>query len=603
MEEALLNALKANKIFSSLDDRTRAEILPKFIQVELAPDEILFYQGDPSNGLFLLVSGKLGALLTSAAAETKMVGHIDSGEAVGESGALTGEHRSLTIKALTECILYKLSSRDFIDLCYQHPDVMFATIHPIITRSRSLLQLLASDKNNKHILILPANKDISLEKFSEKLISFVTDYPNVVLISDYHTDFIRPNIDLDELKNKITELEQGKKKSHKILYLLQSCDSPLARLCFKRADNVYIATISGSTPKIDNSVLEKIQSRRTHLRSDPSLIILHGESTVSPRHTANWLSITSFYMYHHLRIDVTKDYHRLLRFIRGKAVGVVLGGGGTRGWAHLGALKALREEKIPIDMIGGTSVGAIVAACYAIFESYEDTYERFNRLVEGSRGSISWRGLTWPVISVFDAKKFTQSQQDVFNDYCIEDLWLPYFCISSNLATNNEDVHRTGKLWEKTRASSSIPGIIPPMLLNEQLHLDGGLLNNLPVDVMRRFLGNKSKIIAIELNSYSTDKHKYQFPPVLTFKQALLAKLDFTRETYKFPRFIDTFLRGLFIGSTGKSKQNSLNANIFVNLDLNKFRMLHANNKQAQRLIELGYETTMKQLEQSKKKE
>lgn len=596
MEEDLLKAIKINKIFSSLNDEGIQKILPQFIKMELQPNETLFYQGDPSDNIYLLVNGKLSAALTNVSGETRIIGYIGPGEAVGESGALTTEPRALTIKAIEKSILYRLPSTNFIELCHLYPALMFATIHPVITRSRSIIQLLSSEKINRHIVIAPANKDISLENFAEKMRGYLENYPSLVLFSDYDSEFSH-HIATDVLKEKIINIEKNKKKSHKFVYILKSYDTTLAKIAFRKANIIYITAYSNTVPRVDKSLVERFHIQRINYKPDAALILLHTQNTVMPHHTSNWLAQMEFDTYHHVRFNVNKDYLRLLRFIRGKAVGVVLSGGGTRGWAHLGAIKALREKRIPIDMIGGTSVGAIIAGCYAIHESYEDAYERFYKVIVESAKSVSWRSLTWPAISLFNAKNFTLSLMQVFENIKIENLWLPFYCISCNLANNSEEVHRKGLLWQKIRASSSIPGIIPPMVIDNELHLDGGLLNNLPVDVTRTFLGRKAKIIAVDLNSFVHDRHKYIFPPILTFKQALLAKMGFTLENYHFPRFIDTFMRGIFMGSLLKSLQNGLSANVLVNLDLNKFRLLQSNPKQAEKLVQIGYESTIKQLD------
>lgn len=597
MDEELLKTIKANKIFASLDANACQELCNTFTKIELNSNDFLFRQGDRPDGFFLLLRGKLVALLTTAEGDIHTVGHIDAGDSLGETGALTGEARSLSIKAVSPATLYRLSNEQFINLCHQHPAIMFAAIHPIMMRSRELMEVLSVEKVNNHIILLPANRETSLAKFTEVLQHQLEDYPNLTLIAD------NPDWSQEELKQEITRLQKSKKKSHKFLYLLNAYDTPLAKMAFKKASHFYVVAEQTATPRFDNFILDKFTAHNSTTPVDVNLILFHTQSTLMPHNTMHWLSKMPFRMYHHVRMNVAKDFSRLLRFLRGKAVGIVLSGGGTRGWAHLGALKAILDEDIPIDMIGGTSVGAMIAACYALYESYEDTYERFSKIALYSKHSISWRSLTWPAVSLFNAKNFTNSQIEVFGDRKIEDLWLPFFCVSCNLATSDEEIHRTGTLWQKTRASSSIPGLIPPMLLNNEIQLDGGLLNNLPVDIMRSFLGKKAKIIAIELNSFSMEQNKYDFPPILTFKQALLAKLGFSRESYRFPRFVDTFLRGLFIGSTAKSRQNSLAANILVSLELSNFRMLTYNNaKQIEKLIQLGYDDTLNQLRQVKNK-
>jgi len=600
MDSDLLHLLKTHKLFSSLDKNVLEKLLPKVIKIELNHGNTLFHQGSPSENVFILISGKLSALAADTNNQVKTVGHIEAGETVGELGALSSEPRSLTIKALRDSTLLQLPSKDFVELCYLHPAVMFATVRPIIERSQNLTHMLTSKELNKSIAIVPANNTILFDKFIEKLLFHATAYASLIIVSDFHPDFNDSNIELTALKDKIQKIERNKKRSQKIVYLLKSFETPLAKACLKKIDLLYLVADAQLNKTFNSAILDKIHSNQSHFTTNPVLILLHPADTCMPNNTAVWLQQTQFSMHHHIKIDATRHYQRLLRFIRGKAVGLVLGGGGTRGWAHLGALKALREQKIPIDMVGGSSVGAIIAACYAIQESFTDANKRFHTIIEASRGSISWKSLTWPYVSLFDAKKFTESLQQVFNDTKIEDLWLPYFCVSSNMATSTEAIHRDGLLWQKTRCSSSVPGLIPPMLIDGELHLDGGLLNNLPVDVMRQFLGKKGRITAVELNTALRDYRRYHFPPILTFKQIVLAKFGMIRETYKFPRFIDNFLRGLLIGSSVKTKQNGFAANFLINLNLSKFRLLHSSLKEAEKMTETGYQETMLRINQEK---
>jgi NTE family protein len=594
MEDGLLNVIRSTKLFSSLSKKACAEILPLFEHIQLKKSEILFNQGDLSDCLYILLSGKLSVIITTALAESRSIGHLDPGETVGELGALSNEPRSLTVKALKDCLLLKMANENFIQICHHYPAIMFATIHPIVARSQKVIELLSSEKIRKNIAIIPANEQINLKKFADKLAEHVIHHPNAIFLSDYSPEFesITPAV----LQEKLDQIERIRKTKHKVIYFLKSFNTPLAKLSFKKIDMIYIVGKKDSTPSIDPLILEKIARKKKHLKSDPELVLVHPDKTLAPTHTSDWLQLTKFGLHHHVRINVSNDYQRLLRFIRGKAIGLVLGGGGTRGWAHLGVLKALREAKIPIDIIGGTSVGAIVAACYAIHQSYEDGHEKFAEIVAASRNSISWKSLTWPAISLFNAKKFTLSLQKIFGKIEIEDLWIPYFCISTNLTTHLEEIHRSGLLWKKTRASASLPGIIPPMVMEGDLHFDGGLLNNLPADIMRQLVGIKGKIIAVELSDSQLHGNKYYFPPVLTFTQALLAKLGLAYQNYKFPHFIDTFMKAIFSGSTLKVKQNSVAANQLISLNLTGFSMLHADVKQGEKMIERGYSQTLKQL-------
>jgi NTE family protein len=138
------------------------------------------------------------------------------------------------------------------------------------------------------------------------------------------------------------------------------------------------------------------------------------------------------------------------------------------------------------------------------------------------------------------------------------------------------------------------------MLLNGELHFDGGLLNNLPVDIMRKIVGHRGNVVAIELIGNMQDEHKYEFPPILTFWQTFLSKINMGPK-YKYPRFIDTFLKSLLVGSSLKSQLNSTAANMFVSLDLSRFPMLYSNKGSENKILEEGYNSTVEQIKNRKK--
>lgn len=601
MDDDLLTLLHTSKIFSSLPNRVLKKLLPKFRKLELAQDEILYYQGDPSDSIEVVLDGRLVAILTTAAGENKVIGYMERGETVGEIGSLSGEHRTATVKATKDSTIFKLPSEIFLELCHQYPAVLFEIIKPIASRSQQVIQLLSSEKFKRHVAIIGANEEVALERFSKKITPLVNDSTTIVFLSDFD----------DEMKNTTHEKIQSiiddarakntKKIKQKIVYLLKGCETPLAKFAFKKIEMFYIMGSDIVPTSLSSAVFDKMKEFTAVTKYLPDLILLHTEKKHLPRDTASWLKLAEFGLHHHIRINNSNDYRRLLRFIRGKAVGLVLSGGGTRGWAHVGAIKALLEAGIPIDAIGGTSVGAIVAASYAITETYEGSLAQFREVIDKSRNSVSWRSLTWPSISIFNGKSLTNILQKMFSKTQTEDLWLPYFCVSTNLAKNTEAIHRHGSLWEQIRCSISIPGVIPPMLLDSELHFDGGLLNNLPVDVMRKITGHRGTVVAIELIGNLQDEHQYNFPPILTFRQTLLSKMG-VGISYKYPRFIDTFLKSLLVGSSLKAQLNGAAANILVSLDLARLPMLHSNKRVENKIIDEGYESTMHQIKNMKQK-
>lgn len=194
------------------------------------------------------------------------------------------------------------------------------------------------------------------------------------------------------------------------------------------------------------------------------------------------------------------DMHRFIRTLKGTNVGLVLGGGGARGIAHIGIIEALEEARIPIDAVGGTSMGAFVGALYAEDTDNKKVFIRAKRLTS-LIGSI-WRvllDLTYPICSMFTGKGFNWALRIIFKNKRIEDLWLPYYCITTDISRFEEKQHKQGILWRYVRASMSLSGYLPPLCDNGSFLLDGGYMNNVPADAMRS-MGVRN-IIAVDVGS------------------------------------------------------------------------------------------------------
>ncbi|MES2218464.1 MAG: patatin-like phospholipase family protein [Pseudomonadota bacterium] len=594
MDDELTKSIKSCKIFASIDPNSDVfqALVAQFKTVKLKSGEVVFSQGDPSHALFILVSGKLAAILSVGDAKPKIVGHILPIEPVGEMGALSGDPRSLTLKAIEDSQLLKLPSETFKKLCRQYPSIMYETLHPVVGRSQQLIQLISTGEKRKHIALIPANADVHLAKFEEKLIETVKRYKKVILLSE---TTIRSEDDKDtrNFEELINNIEAD---NIIVIYLLKSYETPLAKACWDRIGKVFIVAEGNVKPHLDTFALDKLHNSRHLIEVRRELILLYKKGAI-PNNTHEWLYKADFFLHHHIRQDYLPDFQRLLRFIRGKPFGLVLSGGGAKGWAHIGALRALLESHIPIDAIGGVSAGAVIGGLYALNYSYEETYQLFEALLGSAHNIFSWKNFCWPAISLFSCEEFTLETEKVFGNKKIENMWLPYFAVTCNLGAYREATHKSGLLWEKCRATVAVPGLVPPMVINGELHIDGGVVNNLPVNTMRDLLGSESKIVAIELMSEVVDQTRYNFPPTLTFKQAMLAKMRLGYRDYKFPPFLETFIRSLLVGSSARQKENSALADLLIVPDTRGYSMLRVNNRDEQNsLIDLGYQTAFEKI-------
>lgn len=183
----------------------------------------------------------------------------------------------------------------------------------------------------------------------------------------------------------------------------------------------------------------------------------------------------------HVRDGNKRDEHRLARLVSGRARCLVLGGGGARGLAHIGVIAAFEEAGLAVDFLGGTSMGAIVAASLAMDL---DAGAIRSRLADAFIGQNPLNDYTLPYHALTRVSKVDAALRMSFGDLWIEELWLPYFCVSSNLTTGGAMVHGNGDLATALRASIAIPGLLPPVMSSDGVLVDGGMMNNLPADVM-----------------------------------------------------------------------------------------------------------------------
>ncbi|KAH6660734.1 lysophospholipase NTE1 [Truncatella angustata] len=198
------------------------------------------------------------------------------------------------------------------------------------------------------------------------------------------------------------------------------------------------------------------------------------------------------------------DFHRLARRLCGKSVGLVLGGGGARGISQIGIITAMEEAGIPIDVIGGTSIGAFIGALYA---RHADVVPMFGlaKKFAGRMGSM-WRfalDLTYPSASYTTGHEFNRGIFKAFGNHQIEDFWLEYYCNTTNISKSRGEIHTSGYAWRYVRASMSLAGLLPPLCDEGSMLLDGGYIDNLTVSHMKSV--GADVIFAIDVGSLDDD--------------------------------------------------------------------------------------------------
>jgi predicted acylesterase/phospholipase RssA len=315
-------------------------------------------------------------------------------------------------------------------------------------------------------------------------------------------------------------------------------------------------------------------------------VLLH--ETGDPAGTAGWLTVREVDEHFHVHRRIERDYARLARSVAGEAFALVLGGGGARGLAHIGVLRALQELRIPIDFIGGTSIGAVIGAMYALNRDWREVQRSWRRSFR------SLRDFTWPAVSLTKGSRLNRSIRNALAHYQIEDLWLPYFAVATNLTRAEQVVSRRGGLFEAVRASASLPGVFPPCLQQSGDYLvDGGLLNNVPVGIMRRIAGH-GPLIAVDVSS----RTELQADPRIrteTSGWTLLARqLNPFAKRLRGPGIVSVWLRSTGVASVAARNQTKPLADLYLELSVDDFGLMEFGAFEP--LVSRGYELSIERL-------
>jgi predicted acylesterase/phospholipase RssA len=311
--------------------------------------------------------------------------------------------------------------------------------------------------------------------------------------------------------------------------------------CLRRADRVLVVADATESPSPGDTD-GKLAALGLPARKE--LVLVHPPETSEPRGTAAWLEGRDVVDHHHLRPGNARDEERLARRVSGRGVGLVLGGGGARGLAHVGVIRALQEAGVAVDLVAGTSMGAVVAAGFALhgesaplvalaetFASPKNVYDR-----------------TLPLVSLMSGGKVLRLMRSLYGERSIEDLWTPFFSVSTNLTRARADVDTRGPLWRAVRKSMSIPGVFPPVIEDGDVVVDGGVVDNFPVERMAS-RPDCGTVIGANV-APAVDKAKpYRFGPELSGWRVLRSRILPWERKLRAPSLVGSLLRTQEINS------------------------------------------------------
>lgn len=491
------------ELLGDLAPETVDRLLSAAPRRHLAAGKTLLRQGEPGDSMYILISGRLRALVSGESGKEESVAELAPVEWIGELSLLTGSPRSATILAIRDSELIQISAEAFEDLTRQEPAIALQLARTVTAKLQLMIRQPRPDARISTIALVPLSPAVPLDQIAGALQNALARSGRSRVLTPDSVDeelgapLAQDDIDQwDQKDSRLAHFLSQVERGHDFILLRADFDwSPWTRRCLRIADLILLVADGSASPG-SNAILQELSGEREFpIQARMEMVLAHSGAKSRVLGAASWLARCPVEAHYHLRTAHQPDFERLARRLAGTETALALSGGGARGLVHIGVIRALRELGIPVDRVSGTSMGAVVGAMLAKGLGVEEMIELSYR---GWHKMRATRDYTLPIVSLLKAGRVGKMLEMMFDDGRIEDLWLPYFAVSSNLTRAREMVHRTGLIREALRASISMPGMAPPVPHHGDLLVDGAVLDNLPADIQQRVTHGRT--IAVDVN-------------------------------------------------------------------------------------------------------
>lgn len=579
-------------LFAGVEEKLIAELEPQMEWIFLPGGETLMKQGDQADGMYVVVNGSL--LYEVRNLENKVIsgGSFSRGDIIGEMALLTGEPRTATVIATLSSEIVKIGSAAFESVFSKHPSSMLAITKLIATRFTNDRMGIKSTKHVRKIITLfPLQKDFPVSSTASLLKNALKKFGRTTIAKNqsFRKKSSARNYSISDLLEWLYEMQN----SNDFLILCPDFEDKIwTEAILHHTNKILLLSDAHKAGKLTAEEIRYLGDSEDTYSPHRELVLFYTNEGDKPENTSRLTYIRKVDAVRHIRTGTQAGFESLARSITGRSVGLALGGGGAKGLAHIGLLKAMREEGIPIDMIGGTSAGAIMAGIYAMgYDAPE--MQRVAKALMSDRKTLN--DYTIPGVSLIRGKKFNLAIRNFVKDTMIEDLWIPYFSVATNLTKARKKIFDQGPLWKALRASASIPGILPPFYERGELLVDGAMLDNIPGSVMRE--KGADFVISVALasdNDESSDEifgeiYEENNPGALpslwrTFFRGLFNK----EKREKIPNMLNVLMRATFVASDAAVAKTKAESDIFINLPVEKFGLFDW--KKFSQLVDIGYQ-------------
>ena len=514
--------LPAVGIFADLDVSERAMLATETKTRSLKRGDVLVRQGDAADDLYIVLTGRFAV---TKEGRRDPIAEIGPEQPIGEIAFLTGGTRTATVTAMRDSVVLRLGREDFERLTAKCPSIWRTLTNTLSQRLAATTgsEPTTSDPRPRTITIIRAGDAPVPPEFIRQLTSaFAAAARTFVIDAKKAAELLPTGVALDspEATQLFNELES---KYDYVIFIADPELTPWSQKAIRHADLVLGVGVHASNPnpnRLEQHVAEFVspEARR--------LVLLHPHHTTITG-TARWLRWRSVALHHHVALDTPKDIQRLFRFISGSALGLVACGGGALCAAHVGLYKALIESGFEFDMMGGTSAGAAMVGAFAMEKQPDDIDVGTHDIFVTNRAMQRY---TLPRYSLLDHRNYDEHLGRYFRGINIEDLWIPYFAVSTNLSRYELHRHDRGDLFQAIRASGSIPVLLPPVYTSKgEMLVDGCLLDNVPIRTMHQLKSGPNVVVSFHIPELQRFDVEYEKLP----SRAELVRMSLNPFAYK----------------------------------------------------------------------
>lgn len=561
-----------------------APLLDAFEPVTLARGAPLFRIGDKADGWYVVITGRLRVSLIDDEGREKTLVETGAGEALGDLALLTGAAREVNAVAARDTTVARVKPEVFLKWIDEYPTLLRACFTSLTRRAHVMAKggPDARRKGARVFAVVRASQNAPVPAFGSGLAAGFKKLGATLHVKPKTLEdrYVVPDVKLSPPDHpcwlRAAAWIEDSLATHPFIVLETDPSTPAWEALAIRLADCIVAVGAAKEPAMPGLPFEKGPIDHS-LAPHRFLALVQADDAGAADGSEKWLASLPEYRPLHVRLKREADFERVARTLSARAVTVALGGGGARGLAHIGVLRAFHELGIPIDVIGGTSMGSIIAAQYAMGLSPPEMIDLNKRLA----ATRPFGDFTFPMFALLRTRRIEAMARDAFGDRTIESLWLPYIAVSANLASAELVLHERGPVWEATRASGALPGIAQPAILGGEALIDGGVLNNLPGDVLRDRFGGT--VIAVNVSPKEERQFAMsEFPSPWAAAMRLLGAAP-----VEAPTILDIMTRAVTLTSARRARFVEREADYYLAPPIDGFGMLEF--ERIDEIVEVGY--------------